>query len=78
MSARSRDPLLQTHVKQAVMSVVGIEEIFMVRFYLSPSDGSSRATLTAVSTTVLGSVTAPEETPAQAPVGACRELSQGQ
>jgi hypothetical protein len=68
MSARSRDPLLQTHVKQAVMSVVEIEEIFMVRFYLSPSDGSSRATLTVVSTTVLGSVTVPEEAPAPAPV----------
>jgi hypothetical protein len=77
MAARSRAPLLQAHVKQPVMSVVEIEEIFMVSFYLSPSDGSSRVTLTVISTTVLGSVTAPEEVSAPAPAESMSRTESG-
>ena len=39
----------------------------MVRFNLSPSDGSARTTLTTASTAALGSVAGPEEAPASAP-----------
>jgi ankyrin repeat protein/ubiquitin len=69
VAASSRAPLLQTHVQQALstMSVAEAEAIFMVRFNLSPSDGSSGAALTAASTAALGSAAAPEEAPAPAP-----------
>ncbi len=62
-------PLLQADVAQApgIMSVAEAEAIFMVRFNLSPSDGSSGAALTAASTAALGSAAAPEEAPAPAP-----------
>ncbi len=51
VAARSRAPLPQTDVEQvpSTMSVAEAEAIFMVRFNLSPSDGSSGAALTAAS-----------------------------
>jgi hypothetical protein len=64
-------PLLQADVEQAqapsTMSVAEAEAIFMARFNLSPSDGSSGEALTAASTAALGSAAAPEEAPAPAP-----------
>ncbi len=64
----SRDPLLGADVEQAPMSVAESQAIFMSRFNLSPSDGSSgEAVLTVVSTTTLGSADAPTEAPAPAP-----------
>jgi hypothetical protein len=67
VAAGSRDPLLQADVEQAPMSVAEAEAMFMARFNLSPSDGSSGAALTAASTAALGSAAAPE---APAPVPA--------
>jgi hypothetical protein len=69
VAASSRAPLLQTDVQQALstMSVAEAEALFMARFNLSPSDGSSGAALTAASTAALGSAAAPEEAPAPAP-----------
>jgi ubiquitin C len=67
VAARSRAPLLQTDVEQAPMSVADAEALFMARFNLSPSDGSSGEELTAASTAALGSAAAPEEAPAPAP-----------
>ena len=66
VAAGSQAPLLQTDVEQAPMSVAEAEAMFMARFNLSPSDGSSGAALTAASTTALGSAAAPEEAPAPA------------
>jgi ubiquitin len=69
VAASSRAPLLQTHVKRApsTMSVAEAEALFMSRFNLSPSEGSSGAALTAASTAALGSAAAPDEAPAPAP-----------
>jgi large subunit ribosomal protein L40e len=67
VAARSRAPLLQIHVKQAPISVAEAEAMFMARFNLSPSDGSSGAALTAACTAALGLAAAPEEAPAPAP-----------
>ncbi len=50
------------------MSVTESQTIFMTRFNLASSDGSSgEAVLTVVSTTTLGSADAPAEAPASAP-----------
>jgi hypothetical protein len=49
------------------MSVAEAEAMFMARFNLSPSDGSSGAALTAACTAALGLAAAPEEAPAPAP-----------
>jgi hypothetical protein len=67
--AAGRGPLLQPDVEQApsIMSVAEAEAIFMARFNLPPSDGSSGAALTAASTAALGLAEAPEEAPAPAP-----------
>ncbi len=67
VAASSRAPLLQTDVEKAPMSVTEAEAMFMSRFSLSPSDGSSGAALTTASTAALGSAAAPEEAPAPAP-----------
>jgi ubiquitin C len=67
VAASSWAPLLEADVEQAPMSVAEAEAIFMARFNLSASDGSSGAALTAASTAALGSAAAPEEAPAPAP-----------
>jgi ubiquitin C len=67
VAARSRAPLLQTHVEQAPMSFAEADAIFKATFSLSASDGSSGVALTAASTAALGSAAAPEEAPAPAP-----------